>query len=141
MLFPRVIRDEGGCYFCPAEHAAFLDKIDRFVRRLEGSLRRFPVPAGTTHGDRSVKQAVAGGIEALIAEHRAAIRGFGGDTRPDTIERAAERIRLTRHKVDSYGCYLAEERSRLERELADAARELRARVESLAEEGPPAGAS
>jgi len=88
-----------------------------------------------------VKEAVASGIEALIAEHRAAIRGFGEDTRPDTIERAAERIRLTRHKVDSYGCYLAEERSRLDRELADAAQELRARVESLAEESPLVGAS
>ena len=88
-----------------------------------------------------MKEAVAAGIEALVAEHRAAIRGFGEDTRPDTIGRAAERIRLTRHKVDSYGCYLAEERSRLDRELADAAQELRARVESLAEESPPVGVS
>jgi hypothetical protein len=96
-LFP--IREKGGCYFSPVEHAAFLDRIDRFVKALNGNLRRFPVPAGTAHGDRSVKEAVASGLAALIEEHRQAIAGFGEDTRSDTIERAAERIRITRHKV------------------------------------------
>ena len=138
-LFP--IRDKGGVYFVPERHSSFVDKIDRLVKALNGSLRRFPVPAGTPHGDRSVREAVASGIGALIAEHRAAIAGFGGDTRPDTIGRAAERIRLTRHKVDGYACYLAEERSRLEREFADVARELRAKVEAIAEEAPLVGAS
>ena len=109
-----------------------MDRIDRFVRRLDGSLRRFPVPAGTPHGDRSVKEAVASGLGALIAEHEAAIEGFGGDTRADTLERAAERIRLTRHKLSAYAEYLGGERDRLERSLADAARGLRQKVESLA---------
>jgi hypothetical protein len=101
------------------------------VKKLKGNLRRFPVPAGTPHGDRSVKEAVACGIEALIADHNKAIEGFGEDTRPDTLERAAERIRLTRHKVESYSVLLAEERSRLERELAAASDRLRTRVETL----------
>jgi hypothetical protein len=130
-LFP--IREKGGCYFSPAEHVGFLDRIDRFVKALNGNLRRFPVPAGTTHGDRSVKEAVASGLEALILEHRQAIAGFGEDTRADTIERAAERIRVTRHKVSAYAAYLAEERERLEKELAEASRELRERVEKLSE--------
>jgi len=128
-LFP--IRDRGGVYFVPREHAPFVDTIDGLVRRLGGALRRFPVPAGTPHGDRSVKDAVAGGIAALIAEHREAIATFGADTRADTLERAAERIRLVRHKVSAYAAYLAEERDRLEEDLADAARELRATVERL----------
>jgi hypothetical protein len=128
-LFP--IREKGGCYFVPERHNTFVDKIDRLVKTLKGSLRRFPVPAGTPHGDRSVKEAVACGIEALIAEHTKAIDGFGEDTRPDTLERAAERIRLTRHKVESYSVLLAEERSRLERELADAQSRLRTKVETL----------
>jgi hypothetical protein len=128
-LFP--IRPGGGCYFVPAEHAAFLDKVQVFLGKLNGQLSRFPVPAGTPHGDRSVKEAVAGGLSALIAEHAAAVEQFGTDTRPDTLERAAERIRTTRFKVESYSSYLAEERSKLEAELAAAARSLRAKVEEL----------
>jgi hypothetical protein len=39
-------------------------------------MNRFPVPAGTTHGDRSVQEAVASGLAALIEDHRA-IRSTG----------------------------------------------------------------
>lgn len=129
-LFP--IREKGGCYFVPERHSPFIDKIDRFLKKLNGSLRRFPVPAGTPHGDRSVKEAVACGIEALISEHNAAVETFGEDTRESTIERAAERIRQTRFKLECYSALLAEERTRLERELTAAQARLRAKVESLA---------
>jgi hypothetical protein len=129
-LFP--IRERGGVYFVPQEHAGFVDSIQTFLGKVNGRLARFPVPAGTAHGDRSVKDAVASGIAALIEEHREAIETFGEDTRPSTLERAAERIRLTRHKVAAYAEYLAEERTRLERDLTLASSELRAKVESLA---------
>jgi hypothetical protein len=131
-LFP--IRDKGGAYFCPQEHASFVDRVQTFLGKLNGKLNRFPVPAGTPHGDSSVKDAVANGIAALIQEHRAAVTAFGSETRPSTLERAAERIRLVRHKVACYSAYLAEERERLERDLAEAARELRDKVEQLAAE-------
>jgi hypothetical protein len=134
-LFP--IRDKGGCYFCPAEHSGFLDRIDRFVAGLGGVLRRFPVSAGTAQGDRSVKEAVASGIASLIEEHRAAVAAFGSDTREATLERAAERIRLVRHKVSCYAAYLQGEHERLEQDLHDAARELREKVESLGSEATP----
>ena len=48
-----------------------------------------------------------------------------------------ERIKLTRHKVESYACYLAEERSRLERGLAAASAHLREKVEQLAARAVP----
>lgn len=134
-LFP--IRDKGGVYFVPERHTAFIDRIDRFLKKLNGNLRRFPVPAGTPHGDRSVKEAVASGIEALIAEHNAAVDAFGEDTRESTIERTVERIRQTRFKLEAYSVLLAEERSRLERELSVAQARLRARVEALSEAGEP----
>src|SRR4029079_18630695 len=85
-LFP--IRERGGCYFVPERHGPFVDRINLFVGKLNGSLRRFPIPAGTAHGDRSVKEAVACGMDALIAEHLQAIEGFGSDTRADTLDRA-----------------------------------------------------
>jgi hypothetical protein len=129
-LFP--IREKGGCYFSPVEHTAFVDRIDRLLQTLRGNLRRFPVPAGTPQGDRSVREAVAAGLATLIAEHEAAVESFGSDTRPDTIERAARRIQQTRFKLEAYACYLAEERSRLERDLARTQTRLRERIEELA---------
>jgi hypothetical protein len=128
-LFP--IRDQGGAYFVPVAHTAFLERVQTFLGSIQGQLQRFPVPAGTAQGDRSVKETVAAGLAALIAEHEAAIASFGEDTRADTLERAAQRIRLTKHKISAYAEYLAEQRSRLEADLAEAARKLRERVEAL----------
>jgi hypothetical protein len=125
------IRPKGGCYFVPIAHSAFVDRVQTFLGKLNGQLLRFPVPAGTSEGDRSVKEAVTCGLAAMIEEHRAAIASFGEDTRESTLKRAAERITLTRHKLSAYSEYLAEERSRLERELTLASSELRAKVESL----------
>jgi hypothetical protein len=129
-LFP--IREAGGAYFVPQLHVGFVDRVQAFLGRINGRLYRFPVPAGTAEGDRSVKESVATGLAGLIAEHEAAVAGFGADTRPDTLERTAERIRLTRHKIEAYREYLAEERSRLEASLAEAAARLRQKVEALA---------
>jgi hypothetical protein len=130
-LFP--IREKGGCYFTPHEYAGFVDRVQGFLGKLNGKMNRFPVPAGTAHGDKSVKDAVASGIAALIEEHRRAVADFGEDTRELTLKRAAERIRLTRHKVSAYAVYLQEERDRLEHNLAAASTELRRKVEDLAE--------
>ena len=129
-LFP--IRPQGGCYFVPAGHADFTDRAQLFLGRISGQMLRFPVPAGTDRGDRSVQEAVASGLASLIAEHRAAVAGFGGDTRPGTLERAAERIRATRLKVEGYAEYLADGKAGLERALGAARDELRAKVEQLA---------
>jgi hypothetical protein len=129
-LFP--IREQGGAYFCPQEHVGFVEKVQAFLGRLNGRMQRFPVPAGTPQGDRSVKESVAAGLEALIADHREAIERFGDDTRSDTFERAAERIRQTRFKIEAYSAYLSDERGRLDRELAATARCLRSKIESIA---------
>jgi hypothetical protein len=131
-LFP--IRARGGAYFVPQEHAGFVDGVERFLGRLNGQMLRFPIPAGTPHGDRSVKESVASGLASLIADHAAAIETFGEDTRADTLERAAERIRITRHKIAAYAAYLTEERDRLERELTVASTKLREKVEQLGTE-------
>jgi len=133
-LFP--IRPQGGAYFAPACHAAFTDKIQDLLNRVGGRLLRFPVPAGTSEGDRSVTQAVADGLAAVVAEHRHAVALFGSDTRSDTLERAAEKIRSTRFKIQAYSEYLAGEKASLDRALEAASHELRAKVEEIA--GVPA---
>lgn len=134
-LFP--IRPQGGAYFAPACHAGFTDQIQAFLNRVGGRLLRFPVPAGTSEGDRSVTQAVADGLAAMVAEHRAAVAQFGRDTRDDTLQRAAEKIRTTKFKLTAYAEYLAGEKERLEAAVADAEWELRDKIEQIA--GEPAG--
>ena len=71
-------------------HAAFVDQVQALLGRLNGQLLRFPVPAGTAEGDRSVKEAVAAGLAALIAEHRQAVAAFG-DGHPRRHPRAGRR--------------------------------------------------
>lgn len=129
-LFP--VRPQGGCYFTPARHTGFVDRVQALLDRVGGRLLRFPVPAGTADGDRSVTRAVADGLAAVVEEHRAAVEQFGADTRDDTLARAAERIRATRFKLTAYAEYLSGERERLERAVADAEAELRAKVAGLA---------
>ena len=129
-LFP--VRPQGGVYFVPAQHAAFVDRVQLALGRLNGQTLRFPVPAGTPEGDRSVQESVSAGLTALVAEYRRAVAGFDADTRPSTVERAAARIREAKFKVEAYAAYLADGRDRLERALADAQAELRAKVAALA---------
>ena len=115
-----------------------MDRVQALLDRVGGRLLRFPVPAGTAEGDRSVTRAVADGLAAVVEEHRVAVEQFGSDTRADTLARAAERIRVTKFKLTAYAEYLSGERERLERAVADAEAELRARVTELA--GEPVGA-
>ncbi len=131
-LFP--IRPAGGAYFVAQEHSHFVDRVQAFLGRINGQVLRFPVPKGTREGDRSVKEAVANGIAGLIEEHRQAVAAFGSDTREATLTRAAERIRQVKFKVEAYAAYLAEERTKLERGLADAAAQLRKKVLQLSAE-------
>jgi hypothetical protein len=120
----------------PIRHVAFVDRVQRFLGSVGGRLARFPVPAGTDQGDRSVKVAVAEGLAAVIEEHRAAVATFGDDTRESTLRRAAERVRNTRFKIEAYADLLADEKSRLERALAEAARELRGKVAAISDTVP-----
>jgi len=129
-LFP--VRPQGGVYFVPDRHGAFVDRVQAMLGRLNGQILRFPVPRGLPEGDRSVKESVAAGLAALVGEHRKAVAAFGADTREDTLKRAADKIRQTRLKVEAYAELLSEERGRLDRELAAARDELRRKVDELA---------
>src|SRR6185312_2177901 len=97
-LFP--IRPQGGCYFIPQAHAALVDQVQKFLGGINGTVVRFAVSQGNPETERSIRDSVAAGLAGLIAEHEAAVAEFGTDTRPDTIKRAAEKIRTARFKVE-----------------------------------------
>ncbi|HEY1187919.1 MAG TPA: DUF6744 family protein [Gemmata sp.] len=125
------IREQGGCYFVPERFADFLTKIDGFVRGVNGVLRRFPVPAGTAHGDRSVRDAVADGLKDVIEEHKKAVAEFDIDTRGASFERAAEKIKETRFKVEMYADYLGELKEQLTGALTEASAALKTRITDI----------
>ena len=128
------IRPQGGAYFVRKERLDFVDHVEAFVIRLNARLVRLPIAAGSDHGDRCVRDAVAARMTALIGEFESAVESFGTDTRERTLTAAAERVRLLRHKVDSYATYLDTEKGRLGEALARAAARLRAKVADIARE-------
>ena len=127
------IRDQGGAYFVPEAHQDFVVKVESFVRNIGGSLQLFPIPAGSPQGDLAVREAVANGLQGIIDEHMEAVEKFGGDTRPDTLHRAEEKIRITKLKIEGYGLYLDKKRSDLEASLQQASELLRSRMSFLME--------
>lgn len=125
------IRSQGGCYFVPAAFSAILDKMEILLGRVGGSLRRFPIMAGTAGGDRSVREAVDDGLETVIAQHVRAVEEFDETTRDTSLEKMVERINVTRFKVEAYAAYLGERRERLHEQLAAARQLLRDKVSQL----------
>lgn len=125
------IRPQGGCYFVPQRASYLIDKCQQFLGGIGGTMVRFAVSQGNPETERSVKVSIAAGLQAMIEEHQADVDAFGVDTRPDTIKRAAEKIRTSRFKVDAYAALLGEAKEKLESSLKAAAAKLRAKVVEL----------
>jgi len=128
-LFP--LRDQGGVYFVPLEVSSFLAQIDLFFTKIEGSLRRFPIPSGTPSGDRAIQESVADSISRMLGDHKKNIQDFSIHTRSDTIEHAALRIKETRLKIKAYAHYLKEEAERLDKECIATDQALLAQVKQI----------
>jgi hypothetical protein len=128
-LFP--VRNAGSVYFVPNQHVAFVDKVEQFVSRLNGNVNRFPVPAGTQRGDKSVQEAVTEGMQQVVGEFFDALSTFGTDTRPSTVTRALDRIEKARFKLESYKVYLADERDQLEEKLRLAEVEMNKKLQEI----------
>ena len=98
---------------------------------LRGSFDRYLIARGSPATDHSVRTAVVDGLESVIEEHFTAIEAFGDDTKPHTMERLAEKIKVTRHKIESYKAYLDERKEGLQGHLDKAAKALKTKVDSL----------
>jgi hypothetical protein len=103
-LFP--LRDSGGVYFVPAKFKGFESQVARFLAAVGATMRQVPVPMGTVEGNGAVKDSVTAGLQALVEEHEAAIKGFTNSTRDSTLERQARKISETRFKIEAYAEYL-----------------------------------
>lgn len=106
-LFP--VREKGGCYFVPKQHLPFVDKVETFLSQLGGHINRFPILAGSTRGNQSVKTVIAQGLVGLIEEHRKAIQRMGESTMDSTFDNRYQAIELTRYKCEGYAEFLKEQ--------------------------------
>lgn len=93
--------------------------------RLRGELARRCEQVGDGASRAAIRQFALGLID--LSSPKAA------GTRPDTLTRAADRIRATKLKIEGYAEYLADEKARLDREVAEAAQRLRAKVAEIAD--------
>jgi hypothetical protein len=130
------IRPQGGAYFVPQKHSGLVDQVQKFLGAIDGVVLRFAVSQGNPETERSVRESIAAGLAGLIADHRAAVDAFGADTRPETITRAAERIRTSKFKVEAYATLLGEQRANLEAELRASAAHLKAKVAEIGKATP-----
>ena len=125
------MRDAGGVYFVPQEHADFANRVAMFLETLNGRLDRIPVPEGTASGDKAIQNAVSATMEKLIEDHMTSVKGFEINTRRDTIERAADRIKHTRVKIEAYAHYLGERQKELLQKVSEANDLLHQQVEAI----------
>lgn len=109
-LFP--IREQGGAYFVPFEHLTFVGQVEGFLQAIGGRISRFPI-AEPGAGNKSVAEAVADGLDALIQDHEAAVADFGFSTHETTLKATADRIKATRVKIEAYASYLEDKKADL----------------------------
>jgi len=127
------VRDQGGAYFVPDEHREFTDRIETFLKKLGGSVRRFPIAHGANgEGRVAVRDSIAESLETAIQDHNDAIAKFTVSTRSDTMEHAAAKIVATRVRVEALAHYLDERRQELLAKLDASTVSLRERVDAIA---------
>jgi hypothetical protein len=125
------IRQQGGCYFVPAVHIPFIDRIEQFLVAVGGGIRRFPVPIGTPSGDRSVSESVRDGLKWWVGQHEEAIAAFDASTRDSTLEKTVERINNTRFKLEAYSSFLIDQKDEIEAAIREAKRKLREKIRQM----------
>lgn len=136
-LFP--INPNGGAYFVPHAHRGLIDQVQVFLGEIGGAVNRFAVSQGDKATESSVRTSMADGLAAAIYEYEAAIEDMDMDTRPDTIKRAADRIKVAKFKVESYAALLGDQKARLEACVAEAQAKLKAKVKLLGKSMPVEG--
>lgn len=128
-LFP--IRDQGGVYFVPIQHAEFLNKIEILLSAVGGVLKRFPVPEGVGKGDASVRQSVKDGIEEMIKQYELRMEAFEESTRNGTIEKLHNELQEAQYKIEGYAVYLDHQKAAVEQRLSEAKEKLKKKIKEM----------
>jgi hypothetical protein len=119
-LFP-VNPSKGVAYFVPDKFKDFTAQIATFLNDVGGCVWQFPVPKGTVEGNKSVKEAVASGLRAVLDELNECVESWDDTTRTQTMTRGIKRWQEIKHKAECYAEYLSSEQAELLKQI-DAAK-------------------
>lgn len=130
-LFP--IRKRGGAYLVVEEKAALCDKVDSFLKSINGELTQFSIVADNASCDKSIKETVASGLNGIATELRKKIEGLSEKNTNTTLAKRAQEINELRYKLDGYAAYLDVAREELELEIDSLLELLENKIASIAE--------
>ena len=125
---------KGVAYFVPKEHMDFAEKIQTFLQAIGGNLWSFPVPRGDEAGDKSVKDAIDQGLNALLSDLEKSVEAWGEDTGARAIKTANERWAMAAAKIEAYTVYLQDNHAVLEERLNAARHDMQAKIVALGKE-------
>lgn len=129
------VRDGGAVYFVMSSHTEFLNQVQAFMESIGGTFNRFPIPVGTTAGDKTVKDVVNRGLEGMIHEYETLVAGLNEASRPSTLEATAKKIETIREKIACYAAYLDVSKESLEEKAKAAEGKLRLKLLELSSAG------
>jgi len=127
-LFP--VNPRGTTYFVAAKEKEFLDKIEKFLQTIGGSLIRLSVYSGDETTEKSIAEIITTTLKTVVDEHNEAITKLSLTESTDDIEEQIQKIEETRLKIESYSEYLAENAETLKNELDKAKAILQAKLET-----------
>jgi hypothetical protein len=128
-----LVPNKGVAYFVPECHRPFTDQIERFYTALGGKLCRFPVPKGTETGNANVRDAVAQGMEAALAELESTAATWDETTRESTMEKFVERWQTAQFKIEAYAEYLGQSQENALARAAQVKQKLSERITAVGE--------
>lgn len=129
------IRESGGVYFVPQEHADLVDKAERMMDEIGGYIRSFRVTADGGRTTKSVKESVREGMDKLVGDLRAAVESFSFEESSDRkLENTLERLRIAKLKVAGYGDLLDEYKAELQKAADDAEHMLKRKAGLIADD-------
>ena len=124
-------RDQGGVYIVPIESRTFLDKIDNFLQKLGGSMKRLPIPAGDSKGDATFQSCLEEYLKDIVDRHKKSVSDFTPETKPTAAASIAERINATKLKVEAYAHYLKDKSEGLLEMINETRTELVGKIQEM----------
>lgn len=123
--------DQGGAYLVPIDSLDLVDRVEAYLKTLNFTMVRLPIPKGSPSGDRAVKTSVFEYLDGLIKDHDKAVDGFCETTRDSTLRGAAEALSAIRFKADAYSVALGEKLEELTASLAAGKEKLEAKIKEV----------
>ena len=125
--------DKGGAYFVPVEYEDFVDRVETFLNRCGGKMKRFEIhkPGSVDHKtNRSVKEGVEAKIEQTVQELEERVESIADNTRSDKIENVVEEFRTAKALLSSWVNYLQDSSTKAEVKLESIKRTLAEKLAS-----------